>query len=143
MKKFLSIALAFVLVIPMAIMFAGCTSGTYKVESALGYTRAQYEEKYGNKFDYENANAVEKLAAITNATAFAMTITLNSDNTVEIGYKFPKWFPTEEKKDSYTLENVTWKKEDGVIAFYSGENKAGNIEMKDGKIEFMGYTFAK
>lgn len=143
MRKFLSITLALVLVIPMAIMFSACTSGTYKVESALGYSRTQYEEKYGNKFDYENANAAEKLVAVTTATAFATTLKLKSDGTVEVGYNFPKWFPKEEKKDSYILENVTWKEEDGVISFYSGENKAGNIEMKDGKIEFLGFTFAK
>ncbi len=143
MKKFLSIALAFVLVIPMAIMFAGCTSGTYKVESIPGCTRAQYEEKYGNKFDYENANAVEKGIAVTVATSFATTLTLKSDGTVEVGYKFPKWFPKENKQDSYTLENITWKEEDGVVSFYSGENKAGNIEMKDGKIIFGDLVLAK
>ena len=149
MKKFLSLMLAVVLIVPCAILFTGCgAKGTYEVESVsvAGIdisSRESFEEKYGNKFDYENANAIEKGIAVLTATTYCTTVELKSDGKVVYGFKAPKWWP-EDKKVEEKEAGFTWKEEeDGSIGFYIGETKTGDAEYKDGKITIGGVVYTK
>ena len=149
MKKILSLLLAVAFIIPCAVLFTGCgVKGTYKVESVTVAgvdvsTREAFEEKYGKKFDYENANAIEKGLAILAATSYCSTVELKGDGKVVYGFDAPKWWP-EDKKVEEKEASFTWKEEeDGSIGFYIGETKTGDAEYKDGKITIGGIVYAK
>ena len=149
MKKFLSVMLAVLVIVPCAILFTGCgAKGTYEVESVTMAgvsitTRDAFEEKYGKKFDYENANAIEKAAAIVAANIYCTTIELKGDGTVVYGFDEPKWWP-EDKKVEDKASDLTWKEEeDGSIGFYFGDVKTGDATYEDGKIKVGGVVYTK
>lgn len=146
MKKFLSFMLAIALIIPCAVLFTGCgAKGTYEVESAVGTTlsREEFEEKYGKKFNYEEASLLEKAEAVLLGTVYCSTIELAKDGKVIYGFDAPKWWPEDEKVEEKEA-GFTWKEEeDGSIGFYVGDVKTGDATYEDGKIKVGGVTYAK
>ena len=149
MKKFLSIMMALVVMIPCALLFTGCgAKGTYTVESAsvAGVefaSKEKFEESYGKKFDYESANVLEKAAAEIAAKVYCTTIELKGDGKVYYGFDAPKWWPDDEKVEEKEA-GFTWKKEDdGSIGFYVGDVKSAEATYKDGKITVGGVVYAK
>ena len=148
MKKILSIMLAVAFIIPCAILFTGCgVKGTYKVSSVsvAGVeitSRESFEEKYGKKFDYENANIIEKGVAIAAAEIYCKTVELKKDGSVVYGFDAPKWWPSDKKVEDKTAD-ITWKEEDGKITFYIGEVPTGDATYADGKITIGGVVYEK
>lgn len=146
MKKFLSFMLTIALIIPCAVLFTGCgAKGTYEVESSAVavVTRDEFEEKYGRKFDYENAGVIEKGIAYSQALIYCTTLELAKDGKVIYGFDAPKWWPEDEKVEEKEA-GFTWKEEeDGSIGFYVGDVKTGDATYEDGKIKVGGVTYAK
>ncbi len=148
MKKIIATILAVFAIIPCCLMLTGCgTTGTYKVEdnyvgATVSMTRKEFNKTYGDKFDYANASAVDKVTAIAVASHFSLTVTLEKDGVVKVGYEYPKWVPEADREKSEESK-ITWKKEDGAINFYIGEVKTDLMTIKDGKISYLGKTLSK
>lgn len=141
--------LAIVLIIPCAVLFTGCgAKGTYEVESAsvAGITlstREEFEDKYGRKFDYEEASTAEKIESVLLASVYCKTLELAKDGKVIYGFDAPKWWP-EDKEVEESEASFTWKEEeDGSIGFYVGDVKTGDATYEDGKITIGGVVYAK
>ena len=102
LKKVLSLVLVAVVLLPVALV-AGCTQGTYSVEKVgiageLEMTREEYEEKYGNDFDYENADVFAQVAALLAVAEFGMEYKLKGNGEVVVKINLPKWFPEDKKE---------------------------------------------
>ena len=137
LKKILSLVLVAAVLIPSSILLTGCTQGKYTVESMTGggetTTKAQFMEKYGDDFDYENAESIEQAFAESLAQIFGMEINLKSRGVAEITINLPKWFP-EDKKADIKVNNATWEKKDNQIIVKEDGEEFLTFKIEDKKL---------
>ena len=141
-KKVLSLVLVALVMIPLAVLFTGCTEGDYHLRSVTSegvtMTRKEFWEKYGDKYDYENAEPTEQFTASLYAMFFGLELDFDKNGRFEATIDdLPDWAERileDDNDDALGFgKNLTWKEENDIITIYA---QGGEVEMtfkKDGR----------
>ena len=130
LKKILSLVLVVAVMVPVAVLFAGCSveGKKYQMQEITfeedTYSRKEYKETYAkDDFDYKNATEEEKEKANMYVSIFSITWEFKKDGVIEVTVDLPQWAIDEEvveEEDFIEMwKNMKWKESDETVELYA------------------------
>ena len=128
LKKILSLVLVVAVMVPVAVLFAGCSVEGKKYQmqeitlEETTYTRKEYKKTYAkDDFDYKNATEEEQEKAEMYTSIFSITWEFKKDGVIEATVELPQWAIDEgfEEEDVLGMwEDMKWKETDETVELY-------------------------
>ena len=127
LKKILSLVLVVAVMVPVAVLFAGCSAkGKWQMQEIsfeeTTYTRKDLKAYAKDDFDYKNATEEEQKKAQVYAQFFTVTWEFKKDGVIESTADLPQWAIDEGAKEEDILEmweNMKWKESDETVELYA------------------------
>ena len=128
LKKILSLVLVVAVMVPVAVLFAGCSVEGKKYQmqeisfEETTYTRKDLKAYAKDDFDYKNATEEEQEKAEMYASFFSVTWEFKKDGVIEATADLPQWAIDDGAKEEDILkmwENMKWKETDETVELYA------------------------
>ena len=129
LKKILSLVLVVAVMVPVAVLFAGCSveGKKYQMQEVTveetTYSRKEYKKTYAkDDFDYKNATEEEKEKANMYASIFSLNWEFKKDGVIEVTADLPQWLIDEGVKAEDIVKmwkSMKWKETDETVELYA------------------------